>query len=387
MLTGMRNEALSTQRSVAILQARLQQAEQERYANPIVYALAGAVALLGLGLAFVWWKLREVQKERAWWQQTSQDGSSRLPTRMGDDTTQTQLLEPETRFMSGDTSTQPAAATAFGSLSTSSMGLAPSAAVPAAAAGLAAGAAGASRTAVASAAASNESRREVTVEELIDLEQQADFFIVLGQDDAAIDVLMGHLRSTGGATPLPYLKLMEIYHRRDDREAYERIRERFNRRFNAYAPEWGKDLQLGKSLDDYPAAIGRLQAVWSNPEGAMRYLEDSLLRGEDEVGTFDLPAYREVLLLYSVARDIAERGQPESVDLLLPIADGAAGTRTALASARAADQRDFGTPGVEPPGTETSGSLERRSRYETDFQFDSSGFISGNTPPRKPPGS
>ena len=32
--------------------------------------------------------------------------------------------------------------------------------------------------------------RDVSVEELIDLEQQAEFFVVLGQDEAAIDLLM-----------------------------------------------------------------------------------------------------------------------------------------------------------------------------------------------------
>ena len=90
-----------------------------------------------------------------------------------------------------------------------------------------------------------------SVEELIDLEQQADFFVVLGQDEAAIDLLMGHVRSTGGVSPLPYLKLLEIYRRRGEREAYERVRERFNRRFNAYAPDWDADLQQGRALDEY----------------------------------------------------------------------------------------------------------------------------------------
>ena len=59
--------------------------------------------------------------------------------------------------------------------------------------------------------------RELSVEELIDLEQQADFFVVLGQDEAAIDLLMEHVRSSGGASPMPYLKLLEIYRRRGDR--------------------------------------------------------------------------------------------------------------------------------------------------------------------------
>src|SRR6185369_12997803 len=70
--------------------------------------------------------------------------------------------------------------------------------------------------------------RPVSAEELIDLEQQAEFFVVLGQDEAAIDLLVGHLRDSGGTSPLPYLKLLEIYRRRGERESYERTRERFN---------------------------------------------------------------------------------------------------------------------------------------------------------------
>jgi hypothetical protein len=91
--------------------------------------------------------------------------------------------------------------------------------------------------------------RDVSIEELIDLEQQAEFFVVLGQDEAAVDLLMQHLRDTGGSSPLPYQKLLEIHHRSGDRTAYERMRVRFNQRFNAYAPEWGVDLQTGRSLD------------------------------------------------------------------------------------------------------------------------------------------
>ena len=80
--------------------------------------------------------------------------------------------------------------------------------------------------------------RAVSAEELIDLEQQAEFFVVLGQDDAAIDLLVSHLRDAGGTSPLPYLKLLEIYRRLDDRDAYERTRDRFNHRFNAHVPGW-----------------------------------------------------------------------------------------------------------------------------------------------------
>lgn len=163
--------------------------------------------------------------------------------------------------------------------------------------------------------------RPVSVEELIDLEQQAEFFVVLGQDEEAIDLLVSHLRDSGGISPLPYLKLLEIYRRQGDRDAYERTRTRFNQRFNAYAPEWDADMQHGRALEDYPQVMGRLQAAWASPIDAMAALETLLFR-KDGGELFELPAYREVLLLYSLARELLDQrpGAPRSdVDVLLPL--------------------------------------------------------------------
>lgn len=160
--------------------------------------------------------------------------------------------------------------------------------------------------------------RAVTVEELIDLEQQADFFVVLGQDDAAIDLLENHVDGATAASPLPYLKLLEIYQRLGRRDDYERVQQAFNLRFNGYAPAWEADLQQGHRLDDYPGVIERLQGLWTTPSQAMEVLERSLTRPEEQSETFDLPAYRELLFLYAVARDLAEREQHQPpVDLLL----------------------------------------------------------------------
>lgn len=169
-----------------------------------------------------------------------------------------------------------------------------------------------------------EPQRDVSIEELIDLEQQAEFFVVLGQDEAAIDLLVDHLRSTGGGSPLPYLKLLEIYRRRGDHEAYERTRARFNHRFNAYAPDWDTDASDGRALEDYPHIIARLQMAWPSPIDAMAELESLLFR-KSRGELFDMPAYRDVLFLYSLARDLLDREPVDSgnVDVLLPISEGA----------------------------------------------------------------
>jgi hypothetical protein len=180
--------------------------------------------------------------------------------------------------------------------------------------------------ALAPAPAPAEPARELSVEELIDLEQQAEFFVVLGQDEAAIELLMSHVRNDGGISPLPYLKLLEIYKRRGDADAYERIRDRFNRRFNAYAPDWSSDLQQGQALEAYPETVQRLQELWASPAKAMETLAAALFRRGPADQTYDLPAYRELLFLYAIARDFEEHGVPDlgrEVDLLLPMHDDA----------------------------------------------------------------
>ena len=56
----------------------------------------------------------------------------------------------------------------------------------------------------------------------------------------------------------------------------------------------------------------------------METLDASLFRRNKSNQTFDLPAYRELLFLYSIARDLAEHGASEptgDVDLLLPLAE------------------------------------------------------------------
>jgi len=173
--------------------------------------------------------------------------------------------------------------------------------------------------------------RPVSVEELMDLEQQVDFFVVLGQDEAAIDLLVGHIRATGGTSPLPYLKLLEIYAQRGDEAGYERIQSRFNQRFSALAPPWGGDLNEGRVLEDYAEVVERLQVLWPMSRDALAEI-DALMHPQAELPVFDLPAFRDLLMLHGVAGDLLARAVPApaarheapAVDLLLPLDDGRA---------------------------------------------------------------
>lgn len=169
--------------------------------------------------------------------------------------------------------------------------------------------------------------RPVSVDDLIDLEQQADFFLVLGEQESAIELLVSHLRSTGGPSPLPYLRLLGVYRGNGDLDAYERIRERFNQRFDAPAPQWQADPEQGRDLLGYPQALSSLQQRWPQPLEAMAELE-ALLFCKRNGEVLELPAYRDLLALYPVARDL-HRSVDEpavDVDLLLPLDESADAT-------------------------------------------------------------
>ena len=170
----------------------------------------------------------------------------------------------------------------------------------------------ASQGGVSSAIAADALPRAVSVEELLDLEQQVDFFMVLGQQQAAIDLLLGHVRATGGINALPYLKLLEIYRQQGDEEAYERTRERFNQRFNALAPPWDGELGAGRHLADYPLVVDRLQRAWQQPLRALAELDALLLRRAD-LEPLDLPAFHDLLTLHALVRDL-----PASAATLAP---------------------------------------------------------------------
>ncbi|SEL10528.1 hypothetical protein SAMN05216359_105198 [Roseateles sp. YR242] len=160
----------------------------------------------------------------------------------------------------------------------------------------------------------------VTVEELIDLEQQVDFFLVLGQDDAAIELLSSRLGERDAASGLPYLKLMELYQRRGDKTSFERVAQRFGQQFRARPPTWSDDLNEGEGLESHPELVQRLEGAWADPSGSMSMLQDLFSHHQEYSGDLGLPAYRDLLLLYAVARDRAEHElRAQDIDVFLPL--------------------------------------------------------------------
>lgn len=313
-LARLQQDSAGARDKVAAMEARVRAAEDQRLNHPVVWGLAGLSLILLGGMVWLFTRQRrQPDAQASWWQGEPADAPDTAPA-MGEPP----LARTSAEFM--PRSTEPPVPPVVANTVAATASTQPST--------------GASKAPavdpdtirtrpVSIKSEAQEAVREITVEELIDLEQQAEFFVVLGQDDAALELLESHVQTTAGASPLPYLKLLEIYQRLNKREDYERVRSTFNSRFNAYAPAWESDLQHGHALEEYPGVVDRLQSLWSHPAKAMELLQVSLTRADGSEETFDLPAYRELLFLYAVARDLSERESHDRtpVDLLLPVQD------------------------------------------------------------------
>ena len=197
--------------------------------------------------------------------------------------------------------------------------------------------------------------RSVATEELFDLQQQVEFFISLGQADQAVEVLVNHLSDSQEPSPLAYLDLLKLYHELDQRGNYEDLRKVFNGKFNGGAPDFEHYSNSRRGLERYESALSRIQSLWNTP-AVLDVIERSIFRheGPDEsTEMFDLEAYRELLLLYGIAREVQstnEVGEPSNA-------------LAAERKRRLANQAtpDFGPTTIQPLA---AGTLETRLRED-----------------------
>ncbi|RYF40208.1 MAG: hypothetical protein EOO25_13140 [Comamonadaceae bacterium] len=158
------------------------------------------------------------------------------------------------------------------------------------------------------AASQVESLRSVKAEELHDIQQQADFFVSLGEHDQAIEVLRSHINSHPETSVVAWLDLLEIYHKLQRREDYESTREEFHSVFNAQVPSFDAYREETEGLQAYHAALSRIVALWPSPK-VLDVIEESIFRKPGQGSeAFGLEAYRELLMLYHIGKDVIEAG-------------------------------------------------------------------------------
>lgn len=302
------------------VQQELQERAAARFPANLVYALLALLVALAALLAWVWKRRQGLpsDSEQSWTHGPAKAATSVAPAGVvrhvadeHDVTTRPQPAEPE-MLPSG--------------MMPLEFGTSVDAPEPASAASSLQAAAPAPVTAV------------LNPEDLFDLQQQAEFFVSVGEHDQAIEVMKKHIEANQSASPSAYLELLRLYRSLSRIEQFNELRAQFHRYFNAQVPEFAAFARPGRTLFGYPDVLARIEALWCDPS-VVPMLQELLFRGQGQDQRFDLPAYDDLLLLHAVARTTpaSARGQSAPRRRTTPLEAAAAEEGKASATATGPD--------------------------------------------------
>jgi hypothetical protein len=145
--------------------------------------------------------------------------------------------------------------------------------------------------------------RSVNTKEMLDVRQQAEFFMALGQHDEAVKLLEGSINQSQEANPLVILDLLKIFHSLGRRSEFDHYRQEFNQQFTGQVQGYSNFMQEGHGLDTYEEICQEIAALWPTDD-AMDYIEQCLVRTEEDDPDqgFDLEAFRDLLMLHGVLK-------------------------------------------------------------------------------------
>ena len=146
-------------------------------------------------------------------------------------------------------------------------------------------------------------------ESILDIRQQAEFFVSLGQTERALFVLKKQIAEAAQPNPFIYLDLLSLFHSLGYKTDFREYRTAFNRHFNCVLPDFPAYHLEGQDLSAYADELARLTQVWNRKE-VMAYLNACIYRAEQASAqpSFELAAFRDLLLLYAIAEQVVGQG-------------------------------------------------------------------------------
>lgn len=343
-----RAAAAQAQSAVSALQERVDRLESERFSPSLVYALLALLVatLAGWGGYALRTRRRTAGAPADWsdavavstLQATEREGAPRSERRARGNAG---LLDKHLDlFLQGDGPVQPEA---------------PAIVVPHAATPIAP---------LAHAASAVPAVHVLQPEDLFDLQQQAEFFISVGEHDQAIDVMSRHIDENHAASPWAYVELLRLYRSLSRVGPFNQLRAQFLQHFNAQVPEFAAFHHLNRRLLDYPEVLACIEALWSD-DAVLPLLEGLLFRREatPSMERFDLSAYDDLLMLYAIARTTAAsaRGAPPPRQRTTPLA--AAGRAASPAPAARLDLENLDSATLAPLAP-TSPAVDNMIEYD-----------------------
>ncbi|MBC3915931.1 hypothetical protein H8L32_00405 [Undibacterium sp. CY18W] len=152
--------------------------------------------------------------------------------------------------------------------------------------------------------------QSVKVEEISDVTQEAEFWISVNDPQRAIEILEPQAEIDLPESPVPWLYLLDLYRVTGNKDKYDAMRDRFVVFFNANIPEYEIDPAAlpARQLEDFEHLMNRICRLWGSND-ILPFLESLLVDDRDgkRMG-FELPVYRDILLLISVANELERMG-------------------------------------------------------------------------------
>ena len=299
-------QTAQNQRQMQALLARLEKSESEKYANPLIYALAAALLALAGGMFWFWRRLRNAG-DSPWW---SGQGESLLTPVERDTTAQDPSVMPPpvvtapvrpvvAKPLPTPTPVRKAALLTDVDIDLHLDDLSPP--VPTVAPVTVAPPSSRMMGLRDFSPSMSGSLRSINTQEVLDVRQQAEFFMTLGQYDDAIALLEHNIADHAESNPLVYLDLLKALHTLSRKEAFDRYRDEFNALFTGQVPPYTQFNQPGQGLDAYPELCAHIASVWPS-RAALEFIEKCLVRERNAAAdvNFDLEAFRELLLLHAL---------------------------------------------------------------------------------------
>ncbi len=324
-----RNEA-----SLLEIRSRLQQAQDDRYSNPVIYLLAALLLASLLAIAYLLTRRqRQMAAGENWWDESGQaepaprpvqppqpdsgpaqltspavlsqpDSLPSTPQRLEELVTQPLIQRPAARSPA-TTGTQ--VDVSLVEMSESTFDLLMQSGAQHNAVRKAPVVAPTAQQPIETGPGGVETSRRMRInsDELIDIRQRAEFFVTLGQTDQAVQILENRIAQDGESSPQAYLDLLKLFHALGLRADYRQVCSDFGLLFNVKVPEFAQFASPSRVLEEYPSTIDSLIAVWETDE-VLDTIEGLLFRGESDQGqeAFELEAFRDLLILHAIAQSL-----------------------------------------------------------------------------------
>jgi hypothetical protein len=320
-LKALRSQSASNEKLMLDLRSKLQQAEQNQISTGLLYALVAALVVSLL--MWLWlWRARQADKQStsAWWNPADQQATASVRA-MEPTATRPHGLLMEAAANAAAAATPPVVLPGSAKATPVVPQKVPTALPMPDVSGLDVDLDmafsspmpldGGPDNATANVPFETNSIRHISLDPILDVRQQAEFFVSLGQTDRALVILKKQIAETSEPNPLLYLDLISLYHSLGMKADFREQRDTFHRIFNGIIPDFPAYNLPGRDLESYPEVVSVLVRLWPRMD-ALAFLSACIFHDTQRLNrqTYELPAFKDLLMLHTLADAVVDQSSP-----------------------------------------------------------------------------